>query len=187
MFYIAKKATAVNLRTAKKYDSHDSHDSQLHAICEYGYDKISTWTRRELQRLQTTSKVPICVELQNGDYTIGTHSIEKYGVAWRVDKKVEFTNKTAAIYYGTLLSLSRLASADDLHRLDRAVSTLEFDKTLFRSKLDKAHLEGNQFKIDLYATRFDETKRKLAVAKQEFTKKLSQAKYIYTEVLGNYK
>jgi hypothetical protein len=169
---------AANLHTSKK------SANQLDAITNYGYDKISSWTKRELHSLQSNSELPICVALQNGDYTVATYYIKKCVGMWAVNE-LEFNSKLAAIYYCSLCHLARFMDAEQIYRLDRTIGNLEFDKMVFRDKLDAAHLLQDQFKIDLYSSRFDETKRKLAVAKQDFTKKMSQAKYIYTEVLGN--
>jgi hypothetical protein len=158
--------------------------NQLDAITNYGFDKVSTWTKRELYKLQHNSELPICIELQNGNYLVATYLIEKCVGMWQVND-LEFNNKSAAIYYCSLCHLARFMDAEQVYRLDRAIGNLEFDKMVFRDKLDAAHLLQDQFKIDLYSSRFDETKRKLAVIKQDFTKKMSQAKYIYKEVLGN--
>jgi hypothetical protein len=75
------------------------------------------------------------------------------------------------------MHLSKFNDADEMIEIDRKLYTLTFDKNLFRSRLDNAHLNRDQFRIDLFSSRFDESKAKLTQVKQDLEKTLLRAKY----------
>ena len=157
--------------TAKKLD-------KTKDAVDYGFQRVKEWTAKELSDLQKNSKTPICIELSNGDYQVATYRVVKISsVCWAADDR-EFHDKRSAIFYCTLLYLEHFVEAYELEATDTAVSRLDSDKALFRVRLDKAHEVGDQFKIDLYSSRFDETKRRLAHAKQELEKIINKAKYL---------
>jgi len=141
--------------------------------------RVSQWTKNELTNLQKNSKLPICIELQNGDYLVGTQKVEKISpVCWKVGE-VEFSEKRSAVFYCALTHLKQFKEARELRDMDWRVGKLDSDKAVFRIRLDNAHSANDQFKIDLYSSRFDDTKRRLAQAKQELEKIISQAKYLH--------
>lgn len=141
--------------------------------------KVTEWTKRQLDDLRKNSRIPICVELSNGDYTVGTRRVTKVSnVCWRVGT-IEFGDKRSAIYYCVLMHQEKVLEAKELFEVDWAVSKLDSDKSLFRVRLDNAHLADDQFKIDLYSSRYEDAKRRLAVAKRDLEKIISKAKYIH--------
>lgn len=140
-------------------------------------ERVADWTKKELEELQRNTKLPICVPLQSGDYLVATYKVEKISsVCWRVEE-LEFVDKRSAIFYCALMHLARVNDANELYEIDYKVGKLDLDKSAFRVRLDKAHESGDSFKIDLYSSRFDETKQKLVQAKQELEKSISRAKY----------
>ena len=141
-------------------------------------NKVTSWTKNELSELQANSKLPVCIALPNGDYTVGTFKIEKISsTCWKVDN-IEFTDKRGAIFFCVLLCLRKFADANELRDADWLLGRLDSDKITFRARLDNAHLQDDQFKIDLYSSRFDDAKQKLAAAKIEFEKIINKVKYI---------
>ncbi len=143
------------------------------------FRRVADWTKRELSNLQKTSDVPVCIELATGDYLVGTYTVKKISsVCWRVDP-LEFCSKRSAIFYSALTHMGKIAEATKIHDLDFQVGRLEYERTMFRERLDAAHLALDQFKIDLYGSRFDETKRLLMVAKRDLENIFSKAKYHY--------
>jgi hypothetical protein len=159
------------LLTTKKLD-------KITPVVEYGWQKVSDWTKQELQELQKNSKLPIITELVNGDYTVATYRIKKVSsVCWEA-AGFEFIDKRSAIFYCALKHIGRSNEAMALREADGIVGKLDMDKAVFRIKLDKAHIAGDQFKIDLFSSRFDEAKRQLSGAKQELEKIISRAKYL---------
>ena len=169
--------TKAKLATRKKSDEEP--------IVDYGLQRVVTWTTKALTELQQNSKAPIIVELTNGDYTVGTSRVEKVSsVCWKVGE-LDFTDKRSAIFYCALSHVSKFADARELYAVDAIVGKLDLDKATFRLKLDKAHAERDQFKIDLFSSRYEEAKTRLAMAKQELEKILIRAKYMND--LGNLK
>jgi len=167
--------TKGKLLSSKKSDKID-----VEKIVTFGLEKLSEWTRKELEELQRTSKSPICIQLANGDYIVGTYKVKKIStVCWNVEG-IEFADKRSAIFYCALTHLGKYADANELRDVDWHVGKLDYDKALFRVRLDEAHLLGDQFKIDLYSSRFEDAKSRLAQAKRELEKIISRAKYYKT-------
>jgi len=139
--------------------------------------QVTDWTKNELAGLRQNSKIPICIQLQNGDYIVGTFKVEKVSSGWNAGG-FEFTDKRGAIFFCVLMHLNRFNDANEIHDADCQVSRLDLDKSAFRARLDNAHLENDQFKIDLYSSRYEDAKRKLVYAKQELEKVINKVKYI---------
>lgn len=153
-------------------------DKTLSSIEEYGFSRVNSWTRNELLALQKSSKLPICMPLQDGSYFVATFKVEKISeVCWKVEK-LEFTDKRSAIFYCALMHLGKILDAQDLYRVDLRVGQLDLDKALFRIRLDSAHNSQDQFKIGLFSSRYEESKGKLRFAKQELEEIIATAKYI---------
>jgi hypothetical protein len=166
------------MRMGKSASQRKSDSSSINTVVKYGLQRVTDWTRHELAELQKTSKLPICVELTSGDYLVATYLVEKLADGgWKVDN-IEFNDKRCAIFYCALTHLSKFKDADDMMRIDKRIGDLESDKQLFRDKLDKAHLAKDQFRIDLFSSRFDQSKGKLALAKLDLEKTILRAKYI---------
>lgn len=159
--------------------SHTQKESVLDKMTKYGVDRVSEWTKKELAELQALSKEPICLELTNGDYIVATYKVVKLGagLGWKVDD-IMFTDKASAIFYATFLHLNKLEEARELKNADTRVAVLEDERSFFRTRLDQAHLQNDEFKIGLYTSRYTETKNNLVQAKKELNKLLSNAKYM---------
>jgi len=153
-------------------------DKKLDTIEAYGLRRVTEWTRNELLDLQKNSKLPICMALQNGDYLVATFKVEKVSdICWRVEG-TDFTDKRSAIFYCSLMHLGRVAEAKELRRIDSYVGQLDLDKSMFRIRLDAAHTNRDQFKIDLYSSRYEETKGKLRIVKQELESSVARIKQL---------
>lgn len=147
-------------------------------VVEYGLQRVSEWTKKELAELQKTSKTPIAIELANGDYQVATFKVVKVStLCWKVDE-LEFTDKRSAIFYCSLSHLQKYSEARELYALDGIVGKLDNDKSMFRVKLDRAHETGDQFKIDLFSSRYEDVKIRLHRAKQDLEKIITRAKYL---------
>lgn len=156
---------------------------KLDVIEEYGLKRVTDWTHQQLADFQKNSRYPICMVLKNGDYLVATYKVEKISeLCWKVEN-LDFTDKRSAIFYCSLMHLSREVEATQLHKTDSHVGQLDLDKYLFRVRLDAAHSTGDQFKIDLYSSRYEESKEKLRLAKQELENLIAQAKYINSRLL----
>lgn len=158
-------------------------DKQTNKIVDYGLRRVSDWTKKELEELQRTSDTPIILPLQNGNYIVATNIVEKINTTcWKVND-LEFVDKRSAIFYCALNHLKKYQEAAELFATDQKVSRYDLDKLVFRKRLDKAHIESDEFKIGLYSSRYEEAKRNLVGAKQELEKIITKTKYI--QGLGN--
>lgn len=169
--------TMANSRISKK------SAKTIDAIEAYGLRRVTEWTRSHLLEIQKSSKLPICMALQNGDYLVATYKVEKISdVCWRVNH-LEFTDKRSAIFYCSMMHLGKVAEAQALFKIDKYVGQLDLDKSLFRVRLDSAHTANDQFKIDLYSCRYEESKGKLRLARQELEILIANAKYYNSRLL----
>ena len=75
------------------------------------------------------------------------------------------------------MHLGKVSEAKELYKIDKHVGQLDLDKSLFRVRLDNAHNAGDQFKIDLYSSRYEESKGKLRLVRQELEILIARAKY----------
>ena len=167
-----RKTTKVNSPTLKK------SDKTLGIIVDVVLQHVVNWTKKELIDLQQHSVAPIVVPLANGGYIVATYQVEKiHSSCWKVNE-YEFTNKRSAIFYCALLHIGYKKEADAIHAIDQRVEKYDLDKDIFRARLDSAHLANDRFKIDLYQSRFDESKRNLAAAKKDLEKLIASAKYL---------
>jgi hypothetical protein len=158
-------------------------DKQTNKIVDYGLQRVTEWTKKELEELQRTSETPIIVPLQNGNYIVATNIVEKINnTCWKVND-LEFLDKRSAIFYCALNYLRKFQSAAELFATDQKASRYEMDKIVFRKRLDKAHIDGDEFKIGLYSSRYEEAKCNLVNAKQDLEKIITKTKYI--QGLGN--
>ena len=146
------------------------------------FARLSTWTKGELAELQHTSNVPVCIHLANGDYTVGPFSVKMVSsAAWQVGE-AEFGNSRTAVFFCVAMYLRRKVDAAELLLIDEAISNLELEKLMFRERLNLAHLVADQFKIDLYSSRFTETKNKLQRAKRDLEKAINKIRYIMMSI-----
>lgn len=128
--------------------------------------KIYDWTSKELNTLRKESRIPVISKLPNGDYRVASYLVECKDGHWAADGQI-FFDRRSAIFYCALLHSNNFKSADDLQKMDAEVGRLEFDKSMYRLRLDKAHEDNDQFKIDLYASRYLESKMQYKSAKIE--------------------
>lgn len=151
--------------------------SEIKRETDRAYARIRDWTKTELTRLRATSSTAICISLDNGNYLVGTQTVETInGSEWKADNKL-FTNKSSAIIYCALMHKGRIKSADKLYNIDYKCGRLQFEKTIFGYRLGEAYAQHDQFKIDVIGSRFTLAKDRLALAKLELSKILSDAKY----------
>jgi hypothetical protein len=154
-------------------------DKDINLLVSYDLGRITSWTQQELARLQKDSKLPICIKLKNDNYIVATYLVEKITpICWKVNN-LEFSDKKSAIYYCAMMHLNKYEAATAIYEADVLVGNLEAEKARFRLRLDTAHKDNDQFKIDVYGSRFDVTRSKLYHAKKELEQILSgNAKYM---------
>ena len=87
---------------------------------------ISDWAIRQLAEIQK-EPTPICLNLPNGDFLVGTYKVHKINdTCWGVNT-VAFRDKRSAIFYCAFVHQSRYSDAYNILKLDRQVSNLETD------------------------------------------------------------
>lgn len=128
--------------------------------------KIYDWTSKELDTLRKESRIPVITKLPNGDYKVAEYLVEYKHGNWEANDRV-FFDRRSAIFYCALLHSHNFKVAEDLRKMDSDVGRLEFDKSMYRYRLDCAHELNDQFKIDLYTSRYLESKMLYKTAKAQ--------------------
>jgi hypothetical protein len=152
-------------------------------IIDLALDKIKSWTKQEYRRIRSRSRVPLCIEINKNTWTIGSYVIRHQGThIYRVDlngNKVHiFYSRAAAIFYCALTTLNQFRLADSIIRADQETARRYEDTEFYREKLNNKTTKLDDFKKQLYSTRYYESKLSLANARRELEESLDSAKYI---------
>lgn len=153
--------------------------------------KVDAWTVKELVNLGHNLNYPICLQISENEYWVGTHKIFHKGPNhWAVvhnDKLVhDFFNQQAAIFYAVYYKCRRYSDADQLLNSDRALVKADIEYKLYSSKL-ASHKKIDEFKYQLWTVKLEKAKSELEQARQDLKKCLDLAKYskVWANVLGN--
>lgn len=99
--------------------------------------------------------------------------MDLYGV-----KVHTFYSRAAAIFYCVLTALYQFRLADRILRADQETARRYEDTEFYREKLNSKTAKLDDFKKQLYNTRYYESKLSLANARRELEESLESAKYI---------
>ena len=158
-------------------------------IVELALDSVGNWAKREINYIRRMPNYPVCIQLNDKTWLIGPYNIKHIGThRYRVSiEKAEvhtFYSKQAAMFYAILTKVQKYNTADGLLLEDRLVSKYYDDLTLYGSKLVNSKTADN-FKYQLWQTKYFEAKAQYNAAKEELEKRLKSAKYmkIWEEIL----
>jgi hypothetical protein len=143
--------------------------------------KVDSWTVKELVNIGHNTEYPICLQISQNEYWVGTHKIFHIGPNhWRVehnDKLVhEFYSQQAAIFYAVYYKCKLYKSADALLWSDQAVVKSDTEVKLYSSKLAN-NKKVDEFKYQLWVTMLDKARSELELARKDLKKNLDLAKY----------
>lgn len=142
--------------------------------------KVDKWAQVEFNNLRYQPKFPICLQISNKIWIVGTHKISqisphKYQVT-DSDKLVHvFYSKQAAIFYSVFTYCKHYKTADKLLLNDRNVAKLNDEFEFYSKKLSKKTTD--YFKRDLWTIRYTDVKTRYLAAQEELEKTLTSAKY----------
>lgn len=151
-------------------------------VIDLAITRVNHWAKNELNYIRHALDQPVVVPLNQNLWVIGNYFIKHLGQhRYRVsaDKKTihVFYSKRAAVFYAVLTRMHHFKTADGLLTDDRLVGKLYDDLEFYTSKLVNSKKADN-FKYQLWLTRYVETKSQLAQARQELEKRLNSAKYM---------
>jgi hypothetical protein len=151
-------------------------------VVDLAITKVNHWAKQELNYIRYALDYPVVVPINDTHWVISNYHIKHIGThRYKVttDKKEvhTFYSKKAAVFYIVLTKMHYYKTADGIIDKDRIVAKYYDELELYGSKLVNSKKADN-FKIQLWQTRYFEVKTQLAAAKIELEKRLNSAKYI---------
>jgi hypothetical protein len=148
-------------------------------LVDLAIDKFHNWADLEFNTLRHTSTFPVCVPLSSKSWIVANFQLDQLGQHnWRISKDNEtvhiFYSKQAAVFYAIYTASKLYRTADRIMDLDKQVAKLSDDLHFYSTRLAGKSKDG--FKLQLWESRYLETKSRYQVAKQELETQLLSVK-----------
>jgi len=150
-------------------------------LTEFDLEKIQRFTSAELEKLNN-SELPLCYQIGK-DVLVGKSKVlyvDDY--TWRVFEGsvqiFDFFSRKDAIFYCIAVHQQQFNLADTIKQNDAMRNRLEFEAQLYRHRFKKASDAGDEWAIDHFSNKYQETMLKLGQVKKELQKSINLAKYI---------
>lgn len=149
-------------------------------VVDYAIDHVNQWAKQELNYVRYALDYPVVVPV-NKNWVIGKFYVKnigphRYHVSADGKEIHTFYSKQAAIFYAVFTKVKCYKTADTLLEKDQLTAKLFDEFERYGKKLVNSKKADN-FKYQLWQTRYLESKSRLAVAKEDLEKKLISAKY----------
>lgn len=145
-------------------------------------EKIDRWALRELSVMSKNSEYPIFFQTGKASYIVGAHHLVHVGDnCYRVtcDGRLihDFYNQKAATLYCVCHKLGLVPLSLELLRLDQTLSKAESDFYNYATRLKTINKDTDDFKRQLWITRYSVAKDAVKIAREDMKKTLESAKY----------
>lgn len=145
-------------------------------------EKLDRWALRELSVMSKNSAYPIFFQTGKGKYIIGAHTLEHINDhCYRVmlDGRLihDFYNQKAATMYCVCFKLGLSPYTTELLRLDQTLGKAEAEFHNYATRLKSINKDTDDFKRQLWITRYSEAKDAVKIAREDLKKTLESAKY----------
>lgn len=145
-------------------------------------DRVDKWAQKEFAILRHNQNIPFCIPITPTSWIVGSYEIDQQGpTAFSVkrdDKLIHvFYSKQSAIFYAVFSKLHYYNMADKLLLKDQKVSKCYNDLEFYSKKLRLEKIIKNDFKYQLYYSRYLEAKSLFNLSLEDLEKTLSLAKY----------
>ena len=153
------------------------------AIINIAVRDIKTWAKKELNFLRQQTKYPVILSTDNkliivGYYTIEIKDEHSNLVFYEKNQIHSFYSKKAALLYCLYEKFKQLNKSLEILYLDKKVSQMYNDMHFYADKLSNKSLRIDEFKKQLYYSRYYDAKIKYQTYKRELEKTITNAKYI---------
>ena len=143
--------------------------------------KLDAWARKEYNKLPQHS-YPIFLEITDKSWLVGSYTLTQLGQhSWQLvqdDKIVHiFYSKQAAVFYAVFTKFKQYSTADNILTADRTTAKLKDELDFYTGKLAKNRKSTDSFKLQLWQSRYVDTKTRFQSAREELEKRLNSAKY----------
>lgn len=151
-------------------------------LVELAINKINTWAISEFNSLRHNDEFPVCLQITNKSWIVGNFIIKNQGPhCWPLycDNKLihTFYSKQAAMYYAVFERMKLFKSSGTLLKADTAAMLASTNYEFYSSKITSINKKTDNFKAQLWRSRYLESKYKFRNAHQELEKRLQSAKY----------
>jgi hypothetical protein len=149
-------------------------------LVDLAISEIETWASTELKNLRNTLEFPICIQLSDKKWVIGSYTVKHLAQnSWQVthdDNVVHvFYSKQASMFYPVFMALHYYKTADNLLKADQEAAKLNDEMQFYSAKLSK-HTQDS-FKQQLWEAKYINARAKYRYAKSDLEKTLKSAKY----------
>ena len=148
---------------------------------EFDLEKIRRFTEQELAKL-ANSELPFCYQLGT-DVLVGRSKVVKINdKCWSVYSQgqhvFDFFSRKDAIFYCIAVHQKQHQLATEIKNNDSQLNKLEFEAALYRHRYKKANEKHDDWSVDYYSVKYQETIHKINRVKKDLQKSLNLAKYI---------
>lgn len=145
-------------------------------------DRVDKWARKELEIIRHSKDIPFCIPLTPNKWAVGSFEIHHQSptafVVIQGDNLIHtFYSKQAAIFYTVFSKLHYYKMADKLLSKDQKVGKCYNDLEFYSKKLKNHKVSKNDFKYQLYYSRYLEAKSLFNLSIEDLEKTLNLAKY----------
>jgi hypothetical protein len=151
-------------------------------LVDLAVKEIKAWAKKELNYLRYALDYPVFVQLNSNTLVVGKFNVitkNEYNHIVKQENKIihNFYSKKAAILFCTLDRLNYDKISRDLLERDKKVAKFHDELEMYTAKLKQKKSTEN-FKRDLWISRYLESKAQFRVALTELKKTIRNAKYM---------
>jgi hypothetical protein len=151
---------------------------QLDTVTDY----IKQWTDRELEKIKTTSQLPVCVPVKDG-YRLGSYRIRvfpnKTCELYNHNRELihVFGSKISAVLYTLYMIKMNYRIADEIMLWDKEINKNYTDSLSLKRTIDKAVRAKDYETVDIRTARLEIAQSKLDFARNKLTALHNHAKF----------
>jgi hypothetical protein len=153
-------------------------------VVDVAMRRAEAWLRDEFEQIRNNPKYPVIAPNPDSknvnSWVIGRFQLDRLNNhMWHLTNgdRIDyvFYDRKAAILYAILTQQQQFNSADAIVKLDQRVAKQKQELTYFSTRM--TNKKAPAFNLQLYETRYVDSKIKYTAAKQELEKTLNHAKY----------
>ena len=150
-------------------------------LVDVAFKRAETWLLDEFKHIRNNSEYQVIIPLPgNNSWAVGRYQLDQLGNhMWHLHDgdRIDyiFYNKKAAILYAILTQKHQYKNADTIVKLDQTVAKQKDELVFFSNKISRKNIDA--FDLQLYETRYTDSKVKYSSAREELEKTLNHAKY----------
>lgn len=155
--------------------------SEVREITDLVTDYVKFWTSRELGKLQR-DRTPICSTTGTG-YKIGNYNLivnknKTCEVRDHYDEYIHlFESKVSAVLYAIYTIKNRIASAEEILRIDQEINKHYVDVQAMSRSQERARAKKDYETVDIRQARLELAQQNLEEARNKISKIHRHAKY----------